>query len=441
MLARAVESAWRAGALACFIVLLTSTAQVPNLDGKLALLAVFGVVCFLPRLDVTAVVGAMLATVYLSAASLQSQLSPSTAVIPRDLTLAWIALWLVVCANVQRTVQCIPERGLIDRDIAVILLGWLAAGQVCGFALMTAIDSPSSPYLVESTRLRLFRGEAALFLTAGATSVFLGMAALTVFTAVRARRTRSRKAFQAHPMTGAALSSLSFVILGMMVVDEIAGPDLVYEGFGAVLGAFVGLVVWAAFFALSSNEHLKTWGAIRALGLGLGIWLVGGLLVASAKRLDAWGCVAAAFLLWAVVWLCRDTWWRVAGIPYAIERGYAEAMERRQWLDHAEVSGLTKAQVHDARNNIRRVAAVHAAATGQGLARVLRDEMPDWRQQRVPDLRWMHNAAMAGRWHAFRTMPLLRDGAIDELTEALWELRALPTEPTHIAAALMIGER
>jgi hypothetical protein len=437
--ARTVELAWRSGAFACFFVLVTSTPEVPNLDGKLALLTAFGAFCFVPRLEVpiiglaTFLMGSLIATD--GAPSVTSGLSDDLSV---DLTLAWIAVGLVVCAGVLRAVISRSDRGQTDRDIALLLLGWVAATQVLVFTQRAVSGSwgsftgdavvPAGPKLVV--------GEGAGFLIAGAISVMVCMLALTLLSAYRAHSGRSAHALQSHTVTGAVVSAVAAMTLGNTIGFEVGSRTVHYQWLGAVLGVFAGLAIWLGFYVLCRNEHLRTWGALRALVLvPLLVSVVLGVGVGIAT-LDLAGAVAPLFLLAVAIPLGWDTWRRTGWTRRKVDQGYAQAMEAREWLDEQQAIGTTSGrtagrgplsadELREALANVERVRIVHACVTGHDFEEFAAAGPAHWRSTNVPEVEWLRDAANAGRWQAFWKVGFLHDSAVEEMNQALRELQAV----------------
>jgi hypothetical protein len=435
MLVRAVELAWRSGAFACFFVLVTSTPEVPNLDGKLGLLTAFGVFCFLPRLEVSSIALAVFVMASLIASdtedgNLATVISNDLSV---DLTLAWIGIGLIVCAAVLRTVASTPDRGLTDRDAATLMLGWGAACQVLVFADRAVSGRWASldPNSTDAMAKPIVHGEGAAFLIAAGWMVVAGMLCLTIYSGWRAKRSRTPVAMLAHPQTGAAASAVGFMVLGNSAASFFGGHPGEYQWIGAAAGVLVGLVVWLGFYLLTSNQHLRTWGAVRALVLGSCLVVMAAGLGVSAANVDGAGAVASLFLLVFIGPLGWDTWRRIGWTQRTVSRGYERAQAIERWLSEGQKQprdrgrGLSQEELQGAREDLRRIRAVHAAASGKDFEAVVEAGEPSWRQDNVPPLSWLRQAAVAGRWQAFWEVQFQHDGAVKELKLALKELEVL----------------
>jgi hypothetical protein len=270
MLVRVIELTWRSGAFACFYVLVTSNREVSSLDGKLALLTALGAFCFLPRLEIPAIAAAIFLTAQLVPDLFGSVTTWTSSEGVYRLSLAALGIWAVVCAAVMRSVVSTPERGLIDRDIALVWLGILGAGQVALYAAYAVAGEVAFVAGPAHTSAFRARGEASAFIVAWAWMVVVVMwVALPIFSGWRAKRSRTPSAMLAHPQTGAAVTAVGFMLVGDALPSVFGAHRGEYQWFGAAAGAFIGCIVWLGFYLGTTNQHLRTWGAVRFLLVGL----------------------------------------------------------------------------------------------------------------------------------------------------------------------------
>lgn len=130
-------------------------------------------------------------------------------------------------------------------------------------------------------------------------------------------------------------------------------------------------LIWLGFYLLSSNQHLRTWGGIRALVLFWGLIVLALNLAVAAANLDAVGAVASLFILLFLVPFGWDTWRRISWTQRTVRRGYEQAQEIEQWLDDQQKlrrgqndRPLSREQLQNAREDLRRIRIVQAAVTG-----------------------------------------------------------------------------
>ena len=131
LLALALEYSWRLGAFACLYSLVDGSREASTVGEKAGFLVVVLAFCLTTRLDIATIVLALLVVSYLVAATdpapLETIVSNALSI---EFALGWVALWLVVGAGVLRSVAAEPKPGFVDRDMALLVIGWIAATQV-----------------------------------------------------------------------------------------------------------------------------------------------------------------------------------------------------------------------------------------------------------------------------------------------------------------------
>lgn len=470
VLVGAIELAWRFGAFFCLLVTAQNVEALSELDARLSVLALLAAFCFVPRLDVAVITLGLVAMLYLvgrESTAGDAALPPLQSI---NFMLVWMAVGLVACAGVLHAMSSSPRQGMIDRDIGALLLGWVAAALVMLMG-STAAGDPLDIYGAPSmggldTPLT---GEPARFIVAAMASTGLVMGLALPWVARRRRRSvLDPQALQAHALTGAMLS-----VVAWMAAGEAMAAGAGYPSFGAAGGGFVGLVLWSVGYVLfGGNQHLRTWGAVKLLvacACVASVVAAFGVNVGEATLGLGAGTPLALLVLGGLVW---DTWNRVARPLRTIEDGYARALDVKARLDEAarrdsdgEQGPLSQEDDARAGRLVRRVEAVHAAATGQNFQEVAKAGRPPWRRPPAKDvtfkewlvavvsngsagagrppwkvksntleLDWLRAAARAGRWSVFG------DG-ISEMTDAIAELKRIEMRAMDALPSAQAGDR